>query len=48
MEENKNHKKVIESAKKIIADKTDVIAYSNGKISKKQLNDRGVKLTMPL
>ena len=43
-----NKEQVIEAAKKIIAAKRDVIAYSNKEISKKELNDRGIKLAMPL
>ena len=43
---NKVH--IIEAAKKMMAAKKDAIAYSKKEISKEELNDRGVKLTMPL
>jgi thiazole synthase ThiGH ThiG subunit len=45
---NANKNQIIEAARKIVAAKKDVIAYSNKEISKKQLNDRGTKLAMPL
>ncbi|UII26539.1 hypothetical protein LVD15_25125 [Fulvivirga maritima] len=37
-----------EAAKKMTAAKKNIIAFSNKEISKKELNDRGIKLTMPL
>ena len=43
-----NKEQIIAAVKKIIAAKKDVIAYSNKEISKKQLNDRGIRLAMPL
>lgn len=43
-----NKKQIVEAAKKMLADKKSIIAYSKGEISKKELNDRGVKLAMPL
>lgn len=45
-EENKE--KIIQAAKKIMQDKKDIIAYTQGKITKKELDERGVKLAMPL
>ncbi len=44
-----NHRdKILAAAKKLVADKKAIIAYSKGEITKKELNDRGVKLAMPL
>jgi len=40
--------KVIAAAKKMLADKKAVVAYSKGEISKKQLSDSGVKLDLPI
>jgi thiazole synthase ThiGH ThiG subunit len=40
--------KIIQAAKKLVQDKKDILAYSNGEITKKQLDERGVKLAMPL
>jgi hypothetical protein len=48
MRSNHNKNNVITAAKKIVSDKKAVIDYSNGKISKQDLRERGVKLTMPL
>jgi|GEM_PF-3345420 len=46
---NQNDKdKIIQAAKKIVQDKKAIIAYSQGKITKKELDERGVKLAMPL
>lgn len=44
--EHKNH--VVAAVKKLMADKKAAIAYSKGEISKQELDDRGVKLGMPL
>ncbi|MEM9858515.1 MAG: hypothetical protein AAF843_14225 [Bacteroidota bacterium] len=43
-----NKEKIINAAKKIVAEKKNTIAYSKKEISKKELNDRGVRLTLPL
>lgn len=43
-----NRKAIISAAKKMIADKKAVLAYSDGNVSKKKLNEQGVKLVMPL
>lgn len=48
MEKIKNKKAVIEAAKKMLESKKNILAYSNREISKKELNERGVKLAMPL
>ncbi len=48
MKEKQNREKVISAAKKIVADKKAILDYSRGKISKKELSDRGVKLAMPI
>ena len=40
--------KIIQAAKKLVQDKKDIIRYSKGELTKKQLNDKGIKLTMPL
>ncbi|MEQ8879086.1 MAG: hypothetical protein RLQ12_05615 [Cyclobacteriaceae bacterium] len=40
--------KIIQAAKKVIQDKKVIIAYTQGKITKKELDERGVKLAMPL
>tara|TARA_R110001606_G_scaffold399265_1_gene583062 strand:- start:137432 stop:137596 length:165 start_codon:yes stop_codon:yes gene_type:complete len=45
----KAHKdKIIAAAKKLVEDKKSILAYSKGEISKEELNERGVKLAMPL
>jgi len=48
--ENKkiNKERIILAARKLIEAKKNIIAYSNNEISKKELNDRGVRLTKPL
>lgn len=48
--ENKkiNKERIILAAKELIEAKKNIIAYSNNEISKKELNDRGVRLTKPL
>ena len=43
-----NKKNVVAAAKKMVESKKNIIAYSKGKISKKELNEKGVKLAMPL
>lgn len=43
-----NRDRIIAAAKKMVENKKAVIAYSKGEISKKELNERGVKLAMPL
>ena len=49
MNVDKDHKaRIISAAKKLIADKKSIIVYSKGEISKKELDDRGVRLAMPL
>ena len=40
--------RIVLAARKLIEAKKNMIAYSNNEISKKDLNDRGVKLTKPL
>ncbi len=39
---------IISEAKKMVEAKKLIMNYSNGKISKKELNDKGVHLSMPL
>lgn len=36
------------SAKKMVDDKKIVLAYLNGKITREVLNEKGIKLAMPL
>ena len=49
MTSNKNHKeKIVAAAKKVIEHKKSMLAYSKGQISKKELDESGVKLSMPL
>jgi hypothetical protein len=48
MKDKQNKAKMISVAKKMVADKKAILDYSNGKISKKELRDRGIKLTMPI
>lgn len=43
-----NKEKIIQAAKKLVEDKKSILAYSKGEISKKELNERGIKLAMPL
>lgn len=46
---DKNDKeKIIQAAKKIVQDKKAIIAFSEGKITKKELDEKGIKLAMPL
>ena len=40
--------KIIQAAKKVMRDKKAIIAYTRGEITKKELDERGVKLAMPL
>ncbi len=42
------NKSMVLSAKKLIEDKKDVRAYLRGEKSMKDLNDKGIKLAMPL
>jgi hypothetical protein len=44
----KNNEQIISSAKKILEDKKLVSAYLRGEISKERLDERGIKLAMPL
>jgi len=48
MEHRANKNKIISSAKKLLEDKKLVTAYLRGEVTKKTLDDRGVKLEMPL
>jgi len=48
MENKANTNKIISSAKKLYEDKRLVSAYLRGEVTKKTLDDRGVKLAMPL
>ena len=45
---DKNKERIIAAAKKMVENKKALIAYSKGEISKKELNERGIKLAMPL
>ncbi|MCB0737342.1 MAG: hypothetical protein KDC92_07505 [Bacteroidetes bacterium] len=47
---NKNEKKdkIIAAAKKMVENKKAMIAYSNGKITKDELREQGIKLAMPI
>lgn len=45
---NNKNEETIKAAKKMLDAKKDILAYSNGEISKTELNGRGVKLAMPL
>lgn len=40
--------KIIKAAKKLVQNKKDIIAYSQGKLTKKDLDEKGIKLAMPL
>jgi hypothetical protein len=48
MEKVKNKQKMMQSAKKFIADKKSVGLYLKGQISIKTLHEKGIKLTMPI
>lgn len=48
MEKQEKKIKIIESAKKILEDKKYIRAYMKGEISKEVLNERGIKLAMPI
>jgi hypothetical protein len=48
MKTNKNIEQIKSSAKKIVEDKKSVNNYLSGKITLSILNDRGIKLAMPL
>lgn len=49
MSKNKIDKEaIIKAANKLVADKKAMLAYSDDKISKKELSERGVRLAMPL
>lgn len=48
MDKKKNTTQIVSSAKKFLEDKKIVSAYLRGEVSKKTLDDRGIKLTMPL
>jgi hypothetical protein len=40
--------KIIKAAKKLVNDKKLIIKYSNGEITKKELEKHGIKLSMPI
>ncbi len=48
MRKKLNRTKILLSAKKMLDDKQTVRAYLRGEKSKKDLNDKGIKLAMPL
>ncbi|NVO09929.1 MAG: hypothetical protein HXX16_08220 [Bacteroidales bacterium] len=48
MKDVKNKKQIIESSKKVLEGKKLICDYVNGKISLKTLNEKGIKLTMPI
>lgn len=48
MDKQKNTKQILSSAKKFLEDKKVVSAYLRGEATKKDLDDRGIKLAMPL
>lgn len=48
METPKKATKATEIAKKILEDKEFIKAYLKGEISKEKLDERGIKLSMPL
>lgn len=43
-----NSNQILDSAKKYLEDKKIVSAYLRGEATKKDLDDRGIKLAMPL
>lgn len=43
-----NKEQIISSAKKFLEDKKLVSSYIKGEITKKELDERGIKFTMPL
>lgn len=45
---NKTNKDFIVSVKKMLEDKKQISKYLRGEISLKDLNDQGIKLSMPL
>lgn len=48
MKTKNENNKFSKSAKKFIADKKAIRAYLRGEIPKKTLDERGIKLAMPL
>ncbi|WP_286707256.1 hypothetical protein [Flavobacterium sp. 38-13] len=48
MSKNKNTSAIIASAKKFADDKKAIRAYIKGELTLKDLNERGIKLAMPL
>ena len=45
---NNDKERIIQAAKKLVQDKRAMLAYSKGEITKQELNERGIKLAMPL
>ena len=43
-----NSKQIISSAKKFLEDKEAIRAYIKGELTLEALNERGIKLTMPI
>jgi len=49
MDRNKsNERAIIAAAKKLVQNKKAILAYSNGEVSKQELNAKGIKLSLPL
>ncbi len=48
MDKQKDTVKIISSAKRFLEDKKVVGAYLRGEVTKKALDDRGIKLAMPI
>ena len=48
MNNQKDTGKILSSAKKFLEDKKLVSAYLRGEVSKEILDDKGIKLAMPL
>ncbi|WP_162927093.1 hypothetical protein [Flavobacterium psychrotrophum] len=48
MQDKKNDSQILTSAKKFLEDKKMVSAYLRGEVTKEALDDKGIKLAMPL
>lgn len=48
MDSKVNNTQILSAAKKYLEDKKIVAAYLRGEVTKKALDERGIKLAMPL
>jgi len=48
MKKPEKNKQILFSAKKFLEDKKAIRAYSKGEITLEELNERGIKLAMPV